>query len=350
MQHRRRRPRPRGVVAIVVLSEFVPAAARGRLQTHKVMAASLGIPVAAWAGYLLVPQGTWGWRVVFALGLLGLVFAWLVWRWVPESPRWLASRGQTARAEEIIRDIERQCGVGPVEDLRDGAATDVPDPATPPPPVRFADLLVRPIRRRFLVVSAMWVCGLLSYAAFHIWTPTLLSENGLDLGDSLFLSAVLGTAAPLGALIAVPLIDRRERRTSVFVLCAVTAAALVAFGFMRSQAAILMFGCVVSLLFQMAVPFLQVYSAEVFPTRIRAVGSGTANGLSRISNTAAPTLVAAIFAGLGYTAVFVFVACLTLVGGLVALAFGPRTTGISLEDAAAGTHTSNTSVEEHSHS
>lgn len=101
------------VVAIVVLSEFVPATARGRMQTYKVALGSLGIPIAAWSGYLLLPQWSWGWRLLFGLGALGAVFAVLVWRWVPESPRWLAAQGQTERAHEIVCSIERACGVTP---------------------------------------------------------------------------------------------------------------------------------------------------------------------------------------------------------------------------------------------
>ncbi|MFE7395116.1 MFS transporter [Streptomyces sp. NPDC057557] len=320
------------VVAIVVLTEFVPAAARGRLQTYKVAVGSLGIPIAAWVGYFLVPQWTWGWRIVFGLGLFGIVFAWMIRRWVPESPRWLASCGDFVKADEVVRAIEEQCGIHPP-----AASGPAPAPLEPTPPVpasdrpRVAELLAGSHRRRFLVVATMWVAGLLAYSAYNTWTPTLLSETGLDLDDTLLLSAVLATAAPLGALVAVPLIDRWDRRRTQLVLGALTAVALLLFGLVRAPAAVLVLGCVVSLLFQMAVPFLQVYSAEVFPTRIRALGSGTANALSRIFNFAAPTLVAAVFTGLGYTAVFAFLAALSVTGGVVAIAFGPRTTGVSLE-------------------
>ncbi|MFF2896465.1 MFS transporter [Streptomyces sp. NPDC057966] len=367
------------VVAIVVLTEFVPATARGRLQTYKVAVGSLGIPIAAWAGYFFVPHWTWGWRLVFALGLFGVVFAWLIRRWVPESPRWLASRGRAEQAEAVVREIERQCGVtsreteartdatdagrGAETELRTdatdagrGAETELRTDATDarigaedtsrtPPRARIRHLLAGPDRRTFLIISAMWVTGLLTYSAYNTWTPTLLSENGLELDDTLLLSAALATAAPVGALIAVPFIDRWDRRTTQLALGLLTAVTLVLFGLVRSQAAIVVLGCVASLLFQMAVPFLQVYSAEVFPTRIRALGSGTANALSRIFNFAAPTLVAAIFAGLGYTAVFVFLAALSLVGGCVAVAFGPRTTGMSLEDATTPAHQSVTTKE-----
>ncbi|MEL5955131.1 MFS transporter [Streptomyces sp. CLV115] len=328
------------VAAIVVLAEFVPAAARGRLQTYKVAVGSLGIPIAAWAGYFLVPMGTWGWRVVFGLGLFGVVFAWLIRRWVPESPRWLASRGRIAEAEDIVRSIELQCGIqhpddGPAARSAAGPAAPATSPATvtaaATPRPRIAELWAGANRRNFLVVTTMWVTGLLAYSAYNTWTPTLLAETGLDLDDTLLLSAALATAAPLGALAAVPLIDRWDRRRSQLALGVLSAAALVLFSAVRAPTAVVVLGCLVSLLFQMAVPFLQVYSAELFPTPIRALGSGTANALSRIFNFAAPMLVAAVYTGAGYTAVFVLLAALSATGGLVAARYGPRTTGVSLE-------------------
>ncbi|WP_369232358.1 MFS transporter [Streptomyces sp. R21] len=327
------------VVAIVVLSEFVPATARGRVQTYKVALGSLGIPIAAWSGYFLLPQWSWGWRLLFGLGACGAVFAVLVWRWVPESPRWLAAHGQTERAHEIVCTIERACGVQP----SDPAPTRSPDGAGAGtgarPRVRAVSLITGAYRRRFLVVTALWTTGLLAYSAFTTWTPTLLKDNGLTLDDTLLLSAVLATAAPIGAIVAAPLIDRWDRRTTQLVLGVLSATVLLLFSVARSHAAILVFGFAVSLLFQMAVPFMQVYSAEVFPTRIRAVGSGTANALSRIVNFASPALVAAVYGGLGYTAVFALLAALAATGGCAVYLFGPHSTGVSLEDAASGGNT-----------
>ncbi|MER5503541.1 MULTISPECIES: MFS transporter [unclassified Streptomyces] len=335
------------VVAIVVLTEFVPAATRGRLQTYKVAIGSLGIPVAAWAGYFLVPAWTWGWRLVFGLGLLGVVFAVLIHRWVPESPRWLASRGRLDEADAIVRHVEAQCGVPPQTGVEPPAGTP-PTPssttvstttgptspaAAAPGRPRLSELWTGAHRRNFLIVTTMWVTGLLAYSAYNTWTPTLLAETGLDLDDTLLLSAVLATAAPLGALAAIPLIDRWDRRRTQLVLGTLSATALLLFSLVRAPTAVLVLGCLVSLLFQMAVPFLQVYSAEIFPTRIRALGAGTSNALSRIFNFATPMLVAALYSGAGYTAVFVLIAALSAAGGMVAVRFGPRTTGISLEAA-----------------
>ncbi|MEV4160824.1 MFS transporter [Nonomuraea dietziae] len=313
------------VVAIVTLSEFVPAAMRGRLQTYKVVVGSLGIPLAAWLGYFLIPAWPAGWRLLFGIGILGAVFTVLVWRWVPESPRWLLAHGQAARAHEVVCEIERQCGVNPAEARTDSDAR----PARPP--ARVAELLSGSNRGRFLLASLMWVTGLLAYSAFTTWTPTLLAENGLQLDDTLLLSATLASMAPVGALLAIPLIDRWDRRKTQLAIGTLLALVLLMFSVARAPWAILVFGCLVSLLFQMAVPFLQVYSAEIFPTRVRALGAGTANALSRVVNFSGPLLVTAIYAGLGHTAVFVFLAILGVMGGCLAILFGPRTTGVSLE-------------------
>ncbi|WP_405945212.1 MFS transporter [Streptomyces sp. NBC_00932] len=323
------------VVAIVVLAEFVPAASRGRLQTHKVAVGSLGIPIAAWAGYFFVPQWTWGWRLVFALGLFGIVFAWLVRRWVPESPRWLASRGEVEKADAIVSSMERQCGIQTPPDSETAVS---PLAAPAPDRPRIGELWTGGNRRNFLVVTTMWVTGLLAYSAYNTWTPTLLSESGLDLDDTLLLSAVLATAAPLGALASVPLIDRWDRRHTQLVLGSLVGITLLMFAFVRELSAVLVLGCLVSVLFQMAVPFLQVYSAEIFPTRVRALGSGSANALSRIFNFGAPLLVATVYEIAGYTAVFVLLAALSAVGGIVAALFGTRTTCVSLEATTTSDH------------
>ncbi len=83
-------------VAQTLLSEFVPAAKRGRLIALMDGFWPLGFIAAGWLSYFVLPPLT-GWRRVFALLAIPAVFVLVVRRLVPESPRWLEHHGRPAR-------------------------------------------------------------------------------------------------------------------------------------------------------------------------------------------------------------------------------------------------------------
>lgn len=93
-------------VASTYVSEFAPARIRGRLIVILEAFWAVGWTAAAVIGYFVVPASDNGWRWAFAIGAVPALYA-LVVRWaMPESPRWLASRGRLAEAEAIVADFE----------------------------------------------------------------------------------------------------------------------------------------------------------------------------------------------------------------------------------------------------
>jgi Sugar (and other) transporter len=91
-----------GVAAVdmPLLQEFVPAEKRGWISGLSIaLVPGGGLLAATFATYL---GGIVGWRGLFALGLLPALLAFLIRVWVPESPRWLISRG---RIEEARRSL-----------------------------------------------------------------------------------------------------------------------------------------------------------------------------------------------------------------------------------------------------
>src|SRR5215469_284984 len=91
-----------GVAAVdlPLLQEFMPAAKRGWISGLSISLVPGGGLLAATAAAFL--GGIVGWRGLFALGLVPALLAFLIRVWVPESPRWLLTRG---RVEEARRSL-----------------------------------------------------------------------------------------------------------------------------------------------------------------------------------------------------------------------------------------------------
>jgi putative MFS transporter len=67
------------------------------------------------------------------------------------------------------------------------------------------------------------------------------------------------------------------------------------------------------------------YSPEVFDIRTRSLGTSFSYGLGRLSNAIGPLIIAALYTGSGYRAVFIFIAGTWLFGAIVLALFGAKT-------------------------
>lgn len=324
-------------VSITYLSETMPRELRGRMQGAVLALGLVGIPVMAFVARGVVPTGPNGWRWVFLFGALGVVGLVLILR-LPESPRWLLTRGRGADASAVASAVERETEAthGPLPPVAVDAEQDA-EPAqatrTFRPTVTGRGALFRPVlRRRTLMLVAAWIFQTLGFYGFVSWVPTLLAAHGFSLTESLTFSAITTIGAVPGALLAWPISDRFGRKAPAAGVAVVIAVCGILYGVTFNVVAIVLFGFLVSFFIQTFAALLYAYTPELYPTTLRNTGSGFAYGIGRLANIVGPLVVAAIFTGAGYVWVFVYIgACWLVVAAAIGF-FGPRSGGTALED------------------
>src|SRR5699024_5295065 len=83
--------------------EIIKAHGRGRFVLMYEVIFPVGLVASAIVSSWVVPH--WGYKTLFMLGALPVLLVPVIWR-LPESPRWLLSRGRAADAEASLRRIE----------------------------------------------------------------------------------------------------------------------------------------------------------------------------------------------------------------------------------------------------
>src|SRR5438105_15210382 len=98
------------VVGYSTLTEFVPPRSRGRWLAFMAFLVVAGFPATSLLGYLIIPN--FGWRPMFIIAGIGSLVVWYLRKNLPESPRWLESKGRTDEAEALMQAIEKEASGG----------------------------------------------------------------------------------------------------------------------------------------------------------------------------------------------------------------------------------------------
>ncbi|TGD99664.1 MFS transporter [Methylobacterium nonmethylotrophicum] len=274
-------------VDLPLVQEFVPTRMRGRIAGLVTAAVPVGLLLASLATATLAP--IIGWRGLFLLGAAPALVLLAVRAWVPESPRWLIMRG---RPSEARRSVAWALAVPP-----ETLSLPVPT-ATGPSAYGFGALLRHP---RSLAVSWLTNLGIQTgHYGVTMWAPTLLVLIlGVTPATASWYMAVVGVAGLAGRFLCAWLSDRIGRRACGVLFGASAATALLAAGLLNS--AVLGGISVFWLLLVVGNVFVDggfavvgPYAAEVWPSRLRATGLGSAYGFGGIGKMLGPLGLALI--------------------------------------------------------
>lgn len=319
------------------IAEIAPAKERGRLGLMYQLAITMGalaVTVVSWllAGSLS-HDTCWRWMLA-SIAIPSAAFLALLTR-MPHSPRWLAGRGRTDEAYDIL------------------AAASGPDSATGEMQDIVSSLDRESGSFRELLAPGMGLALLtgLLLAFFNNWTgwgatgfylPTIFRMSGYNnASDAIGMAVIPNAVNILLALVAIRLVDRVGRRPLWIVTSAAMAVALVLMGIafhirLGGSVILILTLCVLAphAIGLGGLPWLMM--SELFPTRIRARGVSVCTTFLWLSAftgpLAFPRLVAVSQKTIGSPAgvfwIYASIALLALVFGVTLL---PETKGKTLE-------------------
>ncbi|MXN91667.1 sugar porter family MFS transporter [Flavobacterium sp. Sd200] len=317
------------IAAPSYISEIAPAKDRGRYVAFYQFNIVLGILLAFLSNYLLSDIGENAWRWMLGVQVVpSLLYLVLVTR-IPESPRWLVSKGREQEAKTIFTTLHSGENIEVLisdlqQDDKNASATES----------IFHKQYRFPLMLAFLIAIFNQLSGI---NAFLYYAPRIFEEAGLGAETSLLSSMGIGAVNLVFTLIGVVLIDKLGRKKLMFIgsIGYIVSLSLVAMAFTYQWSglavpAFLFIFIAAHAIGQGAV--IWVFIAEIFPNHLRASGQAFGSSVHWVLAAVIPSLVPSLITTIGAGNLFIFFAVMMVFQLLFVIFMMPETKGISLEN------------------
>ena len=321
-------------VAVTMLAEFCSTRFRGTaVGLINVGAGGFGNFLAPGLGLLVFAlfPGPDRWRFLFAVLVLPAVLVVFYRRLVPETPRYLLSRGDVAGANRVLSRLAAGRLTGGDVTLHDYIRADTRADAPAPRP-GLSEIFRGPFARRTIPIAiATWMTYGAQITVLTLM-PTVLVSEGYTITRSLVFTMVIQAGSLLGTSVASVFGFHLPRKPVLTAGAIFACLAALGFGFLaRSVPLVLFFGATFQFFVLLLNTTVFMYAPELYPTRIRGFGTAFILAVGTASGALMPLLSGRLFQSAGIGAVFVLIAAMYAVfAACVQLA--PETFGRSLED------------------
>lgn len=290
--------------SVTLYAEFLPTKQRAKCVVLLDCFWALGACFEVALALVVMPTLGWHWLLALSTGPL-LAFA-VVCPWLPESARYHVASGQTEKALQTLEKIAKDNG----KPMLLGRLVVDDAIAASPHRGRFKDLLVPSLRRTSLLLWFIWMACAFCYYGLVLMTTelfetsnTLCSEKPVmhdrietcaaecrQLQTTDYMDLLWTTLAEFpGIFITIFIIERFGRKKTMavqFIAYAVCCGILTICTSKRAYLTVLLFFArgIIAGVFQAA----YVYTPEVYPTSLRAVGVGACSAMARLGAMVTP--------------------------------------------------------------
>jgi AAHS family 4-hydroxybenzoate transporter-like MFS transporter len=286
-------PRNRRAVLAIIAAGMVP----------------LGGSFAGFASAALVP--TYGWQVLFYIGgVLPVVFALLAIMFLPESVKFMAiHEGYRQKMVALLKEIRPDFTVLP--NARFVIEDEKQSPSNPLSLFRDGMAAITPL------TWLMFACNLMGYFFLLSWTPTLLTTAHVPRQIADLASAGLQVGGTVGSLLLCWWIQKaRFLAVAIMFVIAVPVVGSIGYFGLSSTTALIVITFFAGFIVLGIQSSINVLGAMIYPTSLRANGSGWQLGIGRIGAIIGP-FVGAQFATLPVTELYMWSAIPFAAGAVV---------------------------------
>ena len=307
-------------VGLTMVSEFVSTRARGSsVAVVNIAAGGLGIFLSAALSFLILgplaePLGgedvAWRW----ALGILALpaLLLWVYRLYIPESPRFLLSRGRVDELNKVLSLLERRT-------LRETKLPEVKEyfshrgESELEEKTRLAEIFEGYLAKRTV---GLWIISFMTFGAqvaITVFFPTVLVAQGFTIANSLFFTMIINIGGLVGAILASYFAAKLPRRAVLGFGALVAVGVAVLYSSVGSTTLVLLVGALMQLMFILLNTTTWLYAPELYPTRVRAFGTGSSVVVALVGASVIPYIAGGIFDAAGVPGLFGMVAVMYVI-------------------------------------
>lgn len=279
-------------IVFAILAEYSPVKLRHILVPLGPIFFAVGWIVAALLSILLIPH--FGWRAIYWVGVAPALLTVYVRYGMPESVRFLLSRGKVDEAGAVVRSLAKKAGMEHLE-------------LVPPPMVKsqvkmsFGQQIatLSTVWGAMAMLSFFYFCSFIQTFGVNAWLPAIFVRQGFRLTTSFWYTFMIMVVTPFSHIIAMWLQNVLSRKWALFLMTTGGTIFFILFGlaFQYKWPVPVLVGSQIlqTLSAQGVIAILFTLTSELFPGSVRTLGIGIVNGVGRIGAVLGPFLLGLAF-------------------------------------------------------
>nr|WP_253823093.1 MFS transporter [Acidianus sp. RZ1] len=330
------------------IGEVAPTKYRARYVSLVFTFSTLGAFLGIWIGLLLTtppapfPNGlpfalggfgifaTDGWRIMYAIGALLAIIGILLRVRLPESPRWLISKGRMIEAENIVSAMERKVSK---KGLQLPPIPSIVRPVMKASNMPYTEVLRNKLYlKRLAFLLPMWFLAYTTVYSIASGLTSLLTAVGYSTPEAGIISAIGVFGFVLVGPIAFLYGDKIERKFWLGIGAALTVVGGLIVGITSNILIDLLGSIILFFGFNIWVPIAYTWTAESFPTRARTSGFALNDGIGHLGGGIGVVAVTALAVVLPAIQLFGVIVTFMVIAAIIALVLGHYTLNKRLDE------------------